>query len=439
MIFQIDAAVATSSPIPLLKIRNILPRLSHIARLSPAILKSMSAQSPPLIIGAGPVGLAAALFLARQDIPFRIIDSADKIDPHSRALAVNPRTLDILQSTGITEQMLSLGKPIHGVHFHIGSHLAGAITFQSLHHRYPFLLALSQAATTRLLEQALQKSGVNVEWSTQLIHCKHDAEGVEAGVRASLYGPVQMLHCPWLLAADGARSAVREALNIEFAGTTFENPWHLLDIPLSTSIPDDFAHVHFLPDGGFLFMIRVIEDSTHASHGDPLWRIMGNIPNLIDRLEGAQPTGPPVWNSTFHIAHRINQRLSAGDVYFAGDAAHVHSPIGARGMNLGIEDAWVFSQMLIRGELADYGAQRYKVDRRVVKRIELLSRLARGESAGSRTLRSVLPAIAHVPLMRSRMLTMLTGLDHPLPFASATYPSRPSPASSFVASRPLSR
>jgi 2-polyprenyl-6-methoxyphenol hydroxylase-like FAD-dependent oxidoreductase len=375
----------------------------------------MTQKTTPIIVGAGPVGLAAALFLARQGIFPRIIDSAPHAAPHSKALAVNPRTLEILEPTGVTDQMLSIGKRIHSVRISAGAKIVAQMSLSSLKHKFPFMLALSQAVTVRLLEAALNRAGNHVEWNCQLVRCQTHSDGAQAELKSTTDGSSQTLRCPWLLAADGAHSTVRQSLGIEFKGSSFENPWYLTDVPLSTSLAQDMAHIFFLPDGGFLFLIRVIDEPASQAPGDPLWRVIGNFPDLLPRLEAGKPTGRAVWTSSFHISHRINRRLQQGAVCFAGDAAHLHSPMGARGMNLGIEDAWVFAQCVAAGRLADYGKLRFKIDRSVVRRIELVSRLVRGESAGSRLLRKLFPMMTRIPIMRNRFLEAATGLDHPIP------------------------
>jgi 2-polyprenyl-6-methoxyphenol hydroxylase-like FAD-dependent oxidoreductase len=372
------------------------------------------AESSPLIVGAGPVGLAAALFLARQGLSPRIIDAAGRPEIHSRALAVNPRTLEILEPAGITAEMLEIGKPIHGVRFWSGSEKVGELTFESLNHPYRFMLALSQEVTVRLLEKHLNEHGIQVERNVALVHCRNGSKGVEAGLL--LADEVQQrVECPWLLAADGAHSAARRSLGIEFQGSAFERKWWLVDVALETSLADDFAHVIFQEGGGFLFLIRVVHEPEKKSAGDPVWRVMGDFPDLLARLDGGHATAAPIWSSSFQISHRIGEQLQQGQIYFAGDSAHVHSPIGARGMNLGIEDALVFSSLLKSGELSRYGDLRRRIDRRVVRRIEMLSRLARGESATARVLRSkALPLLMSAEVTRKRLIAMVTGLDHPL-------------------------
>jgi 2-polyprenyl-6-methoxyphenol hydroxylase-like FAD-dependent oxidoreductase len=90
----------------------------------------------------------------------------------------------------------------------------------------------------------------------------------------------------------------------------------------------------------------------------------------LSRLVEAEQAGQPVWESNFHISHRINATLAKGNVYFAGDAAHIHSPVGARGMNLGLENAWVFAYLVKTNQLHKYDRLRRPVDRQVVRRVE---------------------------------------------------------------------
>jgi 2-polyprenyl-6-methoxyphenol hydroxylase-like FAD-dependent oxidoreductase len=137
-------------------------------------------QSPqPLVVGAGPVGKAAALFLAREGIPTRIIDSVAQPSEHSKALAVNPRTLEILESTGITEKMLKIGHRIRAVPFRFADKPPTLPSLQQLKHKYPFMLALSQATTERLLNEALEAAAGKVERGISLVTCRNAACGVE--------------------------------------------------------------------------------------------------------------------------------------------------------------------------------------------------------------------------------------------------------------------
>jgi 2-polyprenyl-6-methoxyphenol hydroxylase-like FAD-dependent oxidoreductase len=370
---------------------------------------------PPLIVGAGPVGLGAALFLTRQGRVPRVVEMRDEPATESKALAVNPRTLDILEPTGITRQMLELGLPIHGIRFHRRERVMTALSFAGIHPKYPFMLALSQATTERLLARALEAAGGKVERGVKMIACRNLADRVEAVLESS-GGSREVTQCPWLLAADGAHSIARQQLGIDFVGSSFAEPWHLADVPLRTALPTDHAHVFFLDGGAFLFLIRVVDEATKDRPGEPVWRVMSNRPEPLFKLVQAEPAGPPLWTSSFHVSHRIDATLAAGGVYFAGDAAHIHSPVGARGLNLGLEDAWGFAELVRTNRLAEYDSLRRPVDRRVVRHVEFLSRVASAESWFYQLVRTFLfPLATRLPFVRARMVATVTGLDHELP------------------------
>ena len=376
----------------------------------------MSAFGQPLIVGAGPVGLSAALFLARQGLVPRVVEQRREPSRHSKALAVNPRTLEILEPTGLTRLMLEMGLPIRGVRFYRRERPLAGFSLDGIHPDYPFMLALSQAATERLLAGALKQAGGRVERGLELVDCRSLGRNVAAVLRPLAGGPAESVQCPWLLAADGAHSQVRRRLNVAFPGSSFKQDWHLADVPLTTGLAPDHAHVFLLPGTRFLFLIRVVDDVDRERDQAPLWRVIGNFPEPLTRLPMAEPRGEPRWASSFRVSHRLAAAMASGDVYFAGDAAHIHSPLGARGMNLGIEDAWVFAQLARAGRLPEYDRLRRPVDRRVVRRVELLSRVVNAASWPWRFLRTcIFPVALRLPFLQARMVPTVTGLDHQLP------------------------
>jgi 2-polyprenyl-6-methoxyphenol hydroxylase-like FAD-dependent oxidoreductase len=377
---------------------------------------NMRHQNRPVIVGAGPVGLGAALFLARQGWVARVVEKRDEPSGHSRALAVNPRTLDVLEPTGVTSRMVDRGSRIHGVRFYRHGRIFAHLSFAGMHPRYPFMLALSQATSERLLAEALEAAGGQVERGVTMVECRNVPGGVEAVLEPTAGGPREVVRCPWLLAADGARSTARQQVGVAFVGSTFPREWHLADAPLRTALAADHAHVFFRDGGAFSFLIRVVDETLNDRVGQPVWRVMGNRPEPLSQLMPAEPAGPPIWTSSFHVSHQTCATFSSGNVYFAGDAAHIHSPIGARGMNLGLEDAWVFAELVRTDRLRAYDRHRRPVDRRVVRRVELLSRLMSAESGFTRFLRAfVFPAAVQLPFVRGLMVRTVSGLDHELP------------------------
>lgn len=379
----------------------------------------MNQTNHPLIVGGGPTGAGAALFLAQAGIPVRVIDAAPTPTTLSKALAVNPRTLEILEPTGITEKMLAIGEPIRGGIIRRGREIVAHLTFDKLRVKYPFMLALSQATTERLLREALDAAGGRIERGVSMTECANDGDGVQVGLTNVATGAIESIRCPWMLAADGAHSAARRSLGVGFPGSTFESPWYLADVPLDTTLEQDSAHVIFRDDG-FLFLLRVVGDDTSlAKSKAPLWRVLGNMPQPLDHLVDATPADAPIWESSFRIAHRINDHMQVGNIYFAGDAAHIHSPVGARGMNLGLEDAYVFSRLAHTGQLGSYEKLRRPVDAAVVKRVERVARMIIAQSPLVRMLRTAMYRFgSHIPFVTNKVVHIVTGLDHPLNVSS---------------------
>jgi 2-polyprenyl-6-methoxyphenol hydroxylase-like FAD-dependent oxidoreductase len=221
----------------------------------------------PLIVGAGPVGLAAALFLGRHGRVPRIVEMRDAPRRESRALAVNPRTLDILESSGLAKEMLQRGTPIKSVCFYRGHHAIGRLSFARVHPRYPFMLALSQATTERLLARAVDDVGGKVEHGVTMVACRSIRDGVEVTLEPSGGGATEVIRCSWLFAADGVHSITRQRMEVEFRGSSLGEPWHLADAPMRSRLAADQAHIFFLDDGAFYFTIRVVdEESSRTSH-----------------------------------------------------------------------------------------------------------------------------------------------------------------------------
>jgi 2-polyprenyl-6-methoxyphenol hydroxylase-like FAD-dependent oxidoreductase len=213
-----------------------------------------------------------------------------------------------------------------------------------------------------------------------------------------------------MFAADGAHSKVRQALGITLEGSSFPEDWPLYDIELDDPLDSESAHVSFV-EGGMVFLLCL----------EPgVWRLFGNLPGLLERLPRGTKAGAIHWQSTFHVSDCVASRESVGRVVLAGDAAHVHAPVAARGMNLGIEDAFVFARCAVDAlhgnlkRLSDYGLMRHEVHARVVARIDRLTRLARGQPPIVGLLRRLMPAITTFGPTHRSMVELVTGLDHPI-------------------------
>lgn len=363
-----------------------------------------------LVVGAGPTGLAAALLLAHRRIPVRIIDTAPAPTATSKALAVNSRTLEVLQGTGVADQIVSEGWPVRGATLHEGGHDVLAFDLPSAGEARPAMTVLPQARTEALLAQALVAQGITVERGVTLQSLSQDLAEVKATL-AHADGRTEQVASRLLLGADGARSATRAALSLDFPGSTLPEPWQLWDVAMESSLDATRAHILFEPDG-FIFALRL------SGH---LWRVIGNTHDPWATLRRYGTPGEVSWASEFRIGHRVAAQTGVGRVALAGDAAHIHSPIGARGMNLGIEDAYVYADCAAdalagdMGRMNDYARLRHAVHKSVVRRIGALTRVVHGRPSWLRWIRDeVVPVAGHLSFARQLMMRTAGGLDHPL-------------------------
>ena len=338
--------------------------------------------SPVLVIGAGPTGLAAALELARHGKSVRIVDKNPTRSQHSKAIGVNARTLELMEPSGVTERLLASGLRLRRFHFRSGDRLLATVELSRVRHRYDFMLALLQAETERILEQRLAEHGTMVEWSTEFT-------GLEAGpdrIRAALLakGEERTVEAACLIGADGAHSAVRHALGLPFRGTTDPSEWWLVDVRMDW--PFGTAELNLFARPAAVLGVIPIEPG--------LFRLVSSGPEPRDMLPAGARVHDEVWRSAFRISYRQVDTYQVGRVFLAGDAAHVHSPVGARGMNLGIEDGTVLARKMIEGTLEGYTAERHPVGARVFRPTRALTRLVTARNPLGRWLRDQL--FAHV-------------------------------------------
>lgn len=206
------------------------------------------------------------------------------------------------------------------------------------------------------------------------------------------------------MAADGANSTIRKHFSLSFDGDTLVGKWLLYDIEIETSLNREEAHI-FMYDTGALFLVRIKEN---------VWRIISNVENILNDLPDSTIAGGIKWNSEFKISHRIIGAFQKENIYFAGDSAHIHSGLGARGMNLGIEDAYVFSKLFKENKRSEYEAKRRPVVIDTLSRLENLTEIMQGKSAKAKTFRLLAPALMPIlfPFIRKKILKFVLGIDH---------------------------
>ncbi|KWF27670.1 FAD-binding monooxygenase [Burkholderia diffusa] len=366
---------------------------------------------PVLIVGAGPTGLAAAMALARARVPVRIIDRLAAPAPHSRAIGIQARTLELLEQHRAVEPFLASGHRAHAAALHADGRVIARLDFDPLQTRYPYLLFLDQSITERLLAEHLAGFGVTVERGVTLTACDAGATSLDVTIRGA-DGREQAFAPSYLIAADGAHSTVRHLLGLGFAGHAFEQTFLLADFAAIPDWPDEEIHLFTTPDGiAGLFPMgggryRLVADRPPGADASP-----DAPPPTLDECEaivrarvGASIAPSDLaWSAYFRLHSRMIDRLRHGRVFFAGDAAHVHSPAGAQGMNTGIQEAfnlgWKLARVLGAGTperlLDTYHAERHPIERDVLRQTGFITQIVEADHGAMKLLRDhVVPLLA---------------------------------------------
>jgi 2-polyprenyl-6-methoxyphenol hydroxylase-like FAD-dependent oxidoreductase len=339
-----------------------------------------------LVVGAGPTGLMLALQLARRGVRPLVVDKGDGPSVATKALGVQARTLEIYARLGLAEAALERGTRADGANMWVAGRRAARVPLGDIGRDlspFPFLLILGQDDNERLLGEALRRHGVEVAWSTELVALEREADGAQ-GVTATLRGPDgtrRAVRAAWVAGCDGAHSAVRTLRGIGFPGAPYEHVFFVADTRSTGPMVPDELNVYLWRSGFHLFF---------PLHGDDHWRIVGIVPEALrDRddlaFEEVLPAlhaelGDPLavrectWFSTYRIHHRRAARFRDGRCFLLGDAAHVHSPVGAQGMNTGLQDAYNLAwklALVVSGRASDrlldsYEAERIPVAKRLL-------------------------------------------------------------------------
>lgn len=327
-----------------------------------------------LIMGAGPTGLALALWLTRLGVAVRIIDKTDEPGTTSRALAVQVRTLEFYRQLGMADSLITGGVKIAGVNLWVKGAKAARVPFQRIGEGlspYPFVLVFPQDAHERLLIERLDALGVKVERGTELIRFDEQAEGVRATLKRR-GGSEEVCEAAYLAGCDGASSTVREQLAVGFPGGTYTGLFYVADVEADGPAIDGELHVDLeqadfvlvlpLKEKGRVRLVGSVRDPPDGAHGSLTYRDVSGRAIEHLKLNVVRVN----WFSAYHVHHRVASRFREGRIFLLGDAAHIHSPVGGQGMNTGIGDAvnlaWKLAAVL-RRDAADNLLDTYELER----------------------------------------------------------------------------
>ncbi len=344
---------------------------------------------PVLIVGSGAAGTMLALELARHGVAARVVDRQPGPSKFSRAVTVHARTLEIFEQIDpvLVQRYLDRGthSPGYVMHFvdpkGLRRDVRSALDFTALPSRYPFLLLHGQNDTEATLRTYLmEKYGRGTEWGVTCTSVTQSGDQVDATLQHS-DGTEETTRCQYLVACDGANSRIRQQLALaqegsDYAATVLQN----FDVEL-LGFPDDDQWVHYcmgpahfvmvvkLPSGFFRLLMSQPADKADVAE-TPQAIFSGILAQHFDGIRFGNTQWHSRWASQVRLAHTYRK----GNVFLAGDAAHVHSTAGGQGMNCCMQDAfnlgWKLALVLkdqARPELLDtYESERKPIGQQVI-------------------------------------------------------------------------
>ncbi len=302
---------------------------------------------PVIVVGAGPVGLSAAIDLAQQGVPVLLLDDDDRLSTGSRAICFAKRTLEIWDRLGVGQRMVDKGVTwnLGKVFFREEPVYSFNLLPEAGHQRPAFINLQQYYVEGFLLERARELPNLEIRWKNQVTGLEPAPDGVTLTV--STPEGEYRLRCDWLVAADGARSPIRRAMGLESKGRTFRDRFLIADVRMQADFPaerwfwfDPPFHpnqsvlLHMQPDGVWRIDFQLGWDADPVAERQP-----DRVIPRVQALLGRDTQFELEWVSVYTFSCLRMEKFRHGRVLFAGDAAHGVSPFGARGANSGVQDA----------------------------------------------------------------------------------------------------
>lgn len=370
-----------------------------------------------LIVGAGPAGLATAIGLARRGVDFRIIDALPTAQNTSRAAVIHAGTLDALDGLGLAEPLVAQGIRVPDFRLRDRDTVLLHVDFSTLRAAHPYALTIPQDETEAIMTAHLARLGHTVRRPLRLTGFRQHPGRIEAACNGP-DGPVQIA-ARFIIGADGQDSTVRDSAGIAFPGQTYGS-FLLADVRMDWPIARTEVTL-FFAQSGLLVVAPMSQDRYRivAQLADaPSRPGIADVQRLLDQrgpLTGAT-VHQVLWGSRFRVNEKLADRFTKGAVALVGDAAHVHSPAGGQGMNLGLRDAVHLADALAQAIAGDgaaldaYDAGRRPQAARVLAMTARLTRLATMGGAPRLLRNPAIRAVGRIPAVRRYVAQQLAGM-----------------------------
>jgi 2-polyprenyl-6-methoxyphenol hydroxylase-like FAD-dependent oxidoreductase len=372
-----------------------------------------------VIVGGGPVGLWLASELALAKVKVVVLERRAERVTQSRALAIHGRTLEVFALRGFADRFLSCGRRVPTIHF---GALDTTLDFSVFDTRFPFLQLVPQATTEKLLEQRALELGADIRRGHLVETVEQHAEGVVIGGRNG--EAAFQLSARYLVGADGARSMVRRAAGIDFSGHPARHTMMLADAVLDA--PPIEPMVTIVNEAGSMIVVQLSDGVHHrvVVVDAPAAAAPAEHVSLAELASAAKAIArvdfrprDPIWLSRFTDETRLAEHYRNGRLFLAGDAAHIHAPMGGQGMNVGIQDAmnlgWKLASVVQNAApealLDTYEAERWPVGEAVRRNTLAQLALFCAPDASTIALRRTLEDILRVPEVNRRLADEVSG------------------------------
>ncbi|MGW6427397.1 FAD-dependent oxidoreductase [Nocardia sp. NPDC055053] len=375
-----------------------------------------------IIVGAGPTGLTAACALQQAGVRVEVLERSAEGAGNSRAAVVHASTLEAFAAIDVAAEIIAEGLRFDAFAVYRRDERLIRVEFDGIGCRFPFVVTIPQNITEQILHRRLVSLGGQITRSTTVTELIQASDHVRVTAVGD-DGRSVSRSARYVIGADGVGSTVRKLSGIEFPGSTYPDEYMLADVTLRGYVTDDEVCLYFSPAGSVIVaalpggIFRIM--CSVAGAFDP-----ANVAALQDLLEERGPGGltvdTVVWASKFQLQRRLAETYARDRVILAGDAAHVHSPTGGQGMNMGVHDAVDLANRIVgilRTGAADDLLLEYSSTRRrhAATVLEFTDRAMRVSNVNSRlpmALRNeFLRTVGVFPAVRKKIARRVSGIE----------------------------